>query len=177
MNKNWYVVYTKSQCEKKVAALLTKRKIENFCPLNKIVSYKGNKKRMALEPLFPSFVFVYSTEHQLSLVRQIGCVVNFVYWKANPAVISQAEIEGMHHFTSHQLNIKLEKSAVGANGTARLISDSHIDYNNANNMISIKNSVIKLLLPSLGYILMAETGKSMIDVVNYEFERSEMLVG
>ena len=175
MNKNWYVVYTKPQCEIKVVALLTKRKIENFCPLNKIATFKGNKKRVTQEPLFPSFVFVYSTEHQMSLVRQIGCVVNFVYWKANPAVISQAEIEGIYHFTNHQLNIKLEKSTVGANGKARLISDSHIDYNNNSNMISIKNSVIKLSLPSLGYILMAETEKSMIDVVNYGFERSEML--
>ena len=31
MKKNWYAVYTKAQCEKKVAALLTKKKIENYC--------------------------------------------------------------------------------------------------------------------------------------------------
>ena len=30
MQKNWYVVYTRPQCEKKVAALLTKKKIENW---------------------------------------------------------------------------------------------------------------------------------------------------
>ncbi|KAA9039498.1 hypothetical protein FW778_11815 [Ginsengibacter hankyongi] len=34
MQKNWYAVYTKPHCEKKVSLLLVKRGIENFYPVN-----------------------------------------------------------------------------------------------------------------------------------------------
>ena len=44
MKKNWYAVYTKSRCEKKVSASLTKKKIENYCPLNRVGSPIGGQK-------------------------------------------------------------------------------------------------------------------------------------
>ena len=34
MQKNWYIIYTKPKCEKKVASLLSKKKIENFLPVH-----------------------------------------------------------------------------------------------------------------------------------------------
>ncbi|RYZ19047.1 MAG: antitermination protein NusG, partial [Chitinophagaceae bacterium] len=33
----WYAIYTKPRWEKKVAELLTRKGIENYCPLNKVV--------------------------------------------------------------------------------------------------------------------------------------------
>ena len=80
MKKKWYVVYTKSHCEKKVAALLTKKKIENYCPLNRMAGSKGNSKKWVYEPLFASFVFVHITDEQISYVKQVNSVVNFIYW-------------------------------------------------------------------------------------------------
>ncbi len=45
MQKNWYIIYTKPKCEKKVAAFLTKKKIENFLPLQwKEITYVQKKK-------------------------------------------------------------------------------------------------------------------------------------
>ena len=35
-NKKWYAVYTRPRWEKKVAEILTRRKIENYCPINKV---------------------------------------------------------------------------------------------------------------------------------------------
>ena len=34
MQKNWYIIYTKLKAEKKVSTALTKRKIENYLPVN-----------------------------------------------------------------------------------------------------------------------------------------------
>lgn len=51
MQKNWYAVYTKP-LEKKVAALLSKKKIENFCPLGCVETQNFRKLKLILETPF-----------------------------------------------------------------------------------------------------------------------------
>ena len=72
MKKNWYAVYTKSRCEKKVSALLTKKKIENYCPLNRLLKQSPDRKKIVQEPLFTSYVFVHITEMEMAAIRQIS---------------------------------------------------------------------------------------------------------
>ena len=35
-NKKWFVVHTKPRFEKRVTEILTRKKIENYCPINKV---------------------------------------------------------------------------------------------------------------------------------------------
>lgn len=174
MNKKWHVIYTKSDCEKKVAALLTKKKIENYCPLNRTLNIKGSKKRILTEPLFSSFVFVRVSETEMKFVRQIGCVINFIYWLGAPVVIKDAEIENMVHFAEQYTNISLEKINVNNNGIVRFIAEPNIDMNTDRIMVSVVKSNLKLLLPSLGYVMIAEM-ESTTDVFNLGFERIKMV--
>lgn len=174
MKKNWYVVYTKSQCEKKVAALLTRKRIDNYCPINRKVNTRGSKQKTLAEPLFPSFVFVYVSENEMPFIRQIGSVINFIYWLGTPAIIKDTEIEHIQHFTNQSFNINLEKTSVNPNGVVKIISEPNIDINNNCILISVKSN-FKLSLPSLGYTMVAEIEKSISDVFNYGFERSKVL--
>jgi len=173
MKKNWYAVYTKSHCETKVAALLTKKRIENYCPYNKIISVQSNKQRMVYEPLFPCFVFVYASDSDMTIIRQVGFVINFVYWLGKPAVFKEAEIENIQNFILHHSNIELRKTTVNVNGIVKIISEPHIDINS--NIMSLKNSCFQLLLPSLGYIMIANIEKSTTDVFSLGFERNKMV--
>lgn len=172
MKKNWYAVYTKPNSEKKVAALLTKRKIENYCPLNRIVSYQGNKKRVVFDPLFQSFVFVFANDKEMEIIPKIPFIINFVYWLGKPAIIKDVEIENIQDFTNQHTSIKLEKMNVNTNGLVKVISEPHIDVNN--NVFLLRNSHFKLLLPSLGYVMTAEIDKSSVDLFNRDFERNRM---
>lgn len=174
MNRNWYAVYTKPQCEKKVAALLTKKKIENLCPLNRITNGAGNRRKMLYEPLFPTFVFVYITEGEMLEVRKTGDVINFVYWLGKPAVIKKAEIENAAHFSSVYYNIKLEKSAVNAAGMVRITNEPTINLNAG--IMSVKTTKIRLTLPSIGFAMIAETEKTAADSLLYGKENSTILV-
>jgi transcription antitermination factor NusG len=174
MNKNWYAVYTKTQCEKKVAALLSKKKIENTCPLNCITSNQGNRRKMAYEPLFPSFVFVYISEAEMRIVRQTNDIINFVYWLGKPAVIKAAEIENVLHFANTYHNIKLEKTVVNSNGIVRITNEPQLDLNV--DVISLKTTRIRLSLPSLGFAMTAESGKTGIDAAQYGHANSGMLM-
>jgi len=75
--ENWYALYTKPRWEKKVADLLSKRKIVNYCPLNKVQKQWSDRKKIVLEPLFRSYVFVRISESRQPEIRQIDGVVNF----------------------------------------------------------------------------------------------------
>ena len=170
MNKKWYLVCTKPQRDKKVAAQLTKKKIENFYPLNRIVKIERNKARISFEPLLPSFVFVYISEAEINAIRNINSIINFIYWLENPAVFKEDEIETIRSFTTQFSNINLGKMNVDSNGRAEAIRGYHNDFNNNSKKESNIKDTYKLLLPSLGYIMMAEKERSKNDVFNFGFE-------
>ncbi|MEO9021859.1 MAG: transcription termination/antitermination NusG family protein [Ginsengibacter sp.] len=154
MQKNWYIIYTKPKSEKKVAALLTKKKIENFCPLNckSIVQFRRSK--LVYEPLFVSYVFVNIQKNEINLLKQIENVVSLVFWKGEPAVIHHEEIEAIKDFTSDHQNIKLERTQVNLNGDA--IIDDDRSYSIDGKVLLIKNKSMRINLPSLGFTMIAE---------------------
>lgn len=175
MNRNWYAVYTKPQTEKKVAALLTKKKIENLYPLNRITNGHGNRRKMQYEPLFPTFVFVNITEAEMHEVRKTNDVINFVYWLGKPAVIKTAEIENIAHFAGLYYNIKLEKTAVNSSGMLR-ISNEPVLAGLKTTLLPVKTTKIKLTLPSLGFVLIAETEKASLETFRFGMENSTILM-
>ncbi len=56
--KGWYVVYVRSRCEKKVHETLSEHNIESFLPLVRKERKWSDRKKVVLEPLFKSYVFV-----------------------------------------------------------------------------------------------------------------------
>lgn len=163
MKKKWYAVYTKPKNERKVSALLTKKKIENYCPLKRVTGDDSvDRKKYTLEPLFPSFVFVYITDLEFSSVKQVNDVINFVYWKGEPAVISQIEIESMEQFINEYYNVYTEKTEVSKNNLVRIVSRIP-SIEEGNNVIPLRNSLIKITLPSLGYMICAESVNAYVE--------------
>src|SRR5437868_481336 len=154
MQKNWYIVYTKPHCEKKVAALLAKRKIENICPLNskKIKSFRRSK--ILQEPLFKSYVFVYISLDEITLIKQTDGVINILYWMGEPAVIKQDEIQAIKDFTNDHQNIELERTHVDMYEAAKVIDGP--SYSMEGNVFAVKNKTFKVSLPSIGYIMVAK---------------------
>ena len=104
----WYAVYTKPRWEKKVAALLSSRGIESYCPLNKVIKQWSDRKKKTTTPLFTSYVFVRISEAEKEAVRRTDGVVNFVYWLGKPAVIKENEIEAIRDFVSQHENVVVE---------------------------------------------------------------------
>ena len=161
--KKWLAVYTKPRYEKKVAELLTKKGIENYCPLNRIQKQWSDRKKIILEPLFKSYVFVCIDADETLAVRQTNGVMNFVYWLSKPAVIRHEEIDIIKRFLNDHANVKLEKVAVNVNDTVRIISGPFMEQEGK--VISITNRSIKIMLPSLGYWIHAEAETSRVKVI------------
>ena len=167
MQKKWYAVYTKPNHEKKVLALLSKKKIENYCPLNKITTSENEDNiKTFLEPLFPSYVFVHITEHDIPLVKQLNGVINFVYWLGRPVNIRSIEMENIQEFVDSFSNISVEKTEVNLSNLVRIVSKKPINTD-FENVIALHATVVKITLPSLGYVLSANSTYE-INVLNQE---------
>lgn len=160
---HWYAVYTKPRWEKKVASTLTEQAISCYCPLNKVVRQWSDRKKVVLEPLFRSYVFVQIEEKNQASVKQVDGVVSFVKWLGKPAIIKDEEIAIIQRFLNEHTNIQLEKTQVHLNDTVRIINGPLMEQ--VGNVVMIKNSRIKVVLPSLGYIMSAEVESSDVEVI------------
>ncbi len=176
MQKNWYVIYTKPQCEKKVATLLTKRKIENFVPLVSTENQNSRRNKVVNKPLFKSYVFIRATEQEAGFLKQADGVISLLYWLGKPAVINEVEIDAIREFTADYRNIDLEKLSVNSNVIEKSIFRS--SYEIEGNVIAVKNKTIKINLPSLGYAMIANLkeesvfGREKSISQNYTFAQS-----
>lgn len=157
MTQNWYAVYTKPLCERKVSSALSRRGINNYYPLNKVIKIVPGSKKTVSEPLFGSIVFVRIDESEVWGLKQIPGVINLFYWRTNPAIIREEEIDLLQQFTSIYDNIKVEKSAVNVNGLIRVIDDPIISFKEY--AATIRFQTLKILLPSLGFTMIAEREK------------------
>jgi transcription antitermination factor NusG len=162
--KNWYAVYTRPRWEKKVARQLEQKGIEHYCPLNKVQRQWSDRKKIILEPLFTSYVFVYMNEAQQVPVRQVSGVLNFVYWLKKPAVIQAEEIDVIKRFLKEYQHVKLEKISVNVNDQVRVMSGPLMER--LGNVLEIRNKTVKLSLPSLGYLIVAEIEKTNIEILS-----------
>jgi transcription antitermination factor NusG len=154
MQKNWYAVYTKPSCEKKVASLFTKRKIENYCPLNSRQIKSFRRSKILQEPLFKSYVFVYITMAEIALLKQTDGVISMLYWMGEPAVIKEDEIGAIKEFINDHRNIELERTQVNVHEVARVVDGP--SYSMEGNVVAVKNKTLKVSLPSLGCIMIAK---------------------
>jgi transcription antitermination factor NusG len=155
MQKNWYVIYTKPQSEKKVASFLAKKKIENFIPLVCAEAQKSWRNKIIYRPLFKSYVFVHTDEQEaIAILKHADGAINLLHWLGKPAVINETEVNAIKEFTDGYQNINLEKLSVNATGIERNIQHSTYEVD-GNVLLAVKNKTIKINLPSLGYAIVA----------------------
>ena len=96
--KKWYVVYTKPRWEKKVAALLSEKGVENYCPLNRVTKKWSDRKKTVLEPLFKGYVFLATEAADKWDVKTTQGILNFVHWLGKPAIVKEKEINTIKMF-------------------------------------------------------------------------------
>jgi transcription antitermination factor NusG len=154
MPTNWYLIFTRSNWEERVIDHLQRRRIESFCPYNQVFSISGNRRKYTYKPLFTSYVFVHINSLRLGELKKVEGVVNLVYWLDKPVVIKDVEIEMMRHFLSEHISVRVEKIFVDLNEKVRFTSDS-LEGKNGNETV-LDSIYEKLVLPSLGYSLIAE---------------------
>lgn len=168
METKWHAVYTKPRWEKKVDELLVKKNIESYCPLNKVQRQWSDRKKIVQEPLFSSYVFVHVEEKILPELKKVDGILNLVYWLGKPAVIRDQEIEVIRRFLNEHMNVHLEKAQVNLNDQVRITSGPLMELEGQ--VIAVRNKTVKIILPSLGYQMVAEINTDNLEVIRSAFE-------
>jgi transcription antitermination factor NusG len=160
---NWYALYTRPRWEKKVVTLLKRKGVETYCPFNRTIKQWSDRKKVVEEPLFKSYVFVRIPDADQWLVKSVDGVINIVHWLGKPAVIPENEIEVIKRFLYDFEDVRIEKTEVNLNDKVRILNGPMMCMEG--NVVEIKYKSVKVILPSLGYAMVAEIDKSNLEKV------------
>lgn len=160
--KNWYAIYTKPRWEKKVYALLIEKGMEAYCPLNKVKKKWSDRVKWVEEPLFKSYVFISILEEELTTVRMVGGVVNFVYWLGKPAIIKDKEIELIRSFLNEYTDVWAEPLDLQKNARVRIRKGAFMDKEAK--VVKVLNNKVQVIIESVGYCLMAIVDKRNVSM-------------
>ena len=161
--KNWYVIYTKPRWEKKVYSLLIDKELEAYCPLNRVRRKWSDRIKWVEEPLFKSYVFVKVSEENLTGVRLISGVVNFVYWLGRPAVVKNKEIETIRKFLNDYTEVWAEPITLQKDAKVIIRQGAFMDKEAK--VVKVVNNKVRVLIESIGFSLVAVVARSNVEVV------------
>jgi transcription antitermination factor NusG len=113
---------------------------------------------MIEEPLFKSYVFVKMADENRSSIRMTDGVINFVYWNGKPAVIKEKEILNIQKFLGEHENVSLVKIEFKQNDHVAVAAGPLMDQKGK--VIEVKNKMAKVVIETLGYMLIANISKS-----------------
>ncbi|MDE3213938.1 MAG: antitermination protein NusG [Bacteroidota bacterium] len=150
----WYVLYTRKNCERKTTEFLSRKKFEFFCPLNLVTPVSSEWKKSDLRPLFPSYVFVRLPQPEFLKYQYSDGILSFLYWLDKPAVIPREEIEAIQNFVERYQGIRVEKIPVNQETPLKIVNGLFVEQQGTAQQK--ENKRIKIYLPALGYALSAQ---------------------
>ena len=147
MEKKWFVIYTKSQQELKVASQLSAMGITNYCPTITLVKQYSDRKKKVSKPLLSSYVMVELEENQRQKVFSCSGIVRYLFFLGKPVVVPASDIKLMQD----HLNGVYNDSKV----TTLSVGDSHTITEGpftgvSGRVVETDNTKVKLELASLG---------------------------
>ncbi len=159
----WYAVYTKPRWEKKVAKLLDEKGIENYCPLNKVVKQWSDRKKVVMEPIFKSYVFVRVEEKDKWELKNISGILNFVYWLGKPAVVRDDDIDTIRKFLNEFGEVTVsEIDQLKVNAKVRIKQGIMMNYQGL--LVEVMGNKAKVRIESMGIYLYAQFDKKNLEL-------------
>jgi len=165
LTSHWYAIYTKPRWEKKVHSLLADKKIESYCPLNKVRKKWSDRMKTVEEPLFKSYVFARVNEEEQTKVRMTAGVMNFVYWQGKPAIIPAREIETIRKFLNEYENVLTEPVQLREDGKVIIRQGLFMDHEAK--ILKIEGNRVKVIIESIGYALIASIEKKNLSTLTH----------
>ncbi|MBN7815526.1 UpxY family transcription antiterminator [Algoriphagus pacificus] len=108
----WYVMYTASRSEKKVAARLKENGKEVYLPIVEELRQWSDRKKKVERPLFNGYVFVKTRRNELWECLQVPGAVKFVHFSGQHATIRDEELETIARVISTGVAIESDGSVI-----------------------------------------------------------------
>lgn len=146
---NWYVIYTKSRFEKKTEQLLLEKGIEAYCPKREVSKQWSDRKKLVVEPLFRSYVFVKIKESQKYDVLNTHGVVTFIGYKGGlMATMRESEIDRIKAMLNEYDHQNIKVKSFEPNDLVTISSGAFMDFQGR--VIDHKGHKATLYLEQLG---------------------------
>jgi len=163
-NFNWFAVYTRPRWEKKVAQLLDEKGIENYCPLNKVTKQWSDRRKVILEPVFKSYVFVRVSEDKKWDIKKVNGVLNFVYWLGRPASIPEKDIDTIRKFLNEFSGVQVEQQEdISVNAKVRIKQGLLMNYHGI--LLEVSGNKARVRIDSMGIQLSAQFDKKNLEAL------------
>ncbi|WP_343854142.1 UpxY family transcription antiterminator [Algoriphagus jejuensis] len=108
----WFVMYTTSRSEKKVADRLRERGWEVFLPMIEELRQWSDRKKKVQKALFNGYVFVKTSRNQLWECLQVPGAVKFVHFAGQHATIREEEIEIIQRVIATGVAVETDGSVI-----------------------------------------------------------------
>ncbi|MCX6189611.1 MAG: UpxY family transcription antiterminator [Bacteroidetes bacterium] len=89
---DWFAFYTLPRAEKKVAETLELLQFEHFLPLKKTLKQWSDRKKMVIEPVFRSYIFVKVTPVNIKKVVAVEGILKVIHFGSVPQKIPENQI-------------------------------------------------------------------------------------
>lgn len=154
--KNWYALYTKPRWEKKIDAVLKRKGIESWCPVQKVQRQWSDRKKIIEDPLFKSYVFVHISDAERVKVLMTDGVLNFVHYIGKPAVIRDEEIDLIKKYLSEKEASLSIHALEGFNENERIKVSHGIFMDKEGTVVRGGKKKVYVKLESLGQVMTVE---------------------
>ena len=157
----WFVIYTKSRNEKRVAEKLRQRNIEVYCPLWKRERVWSDRIKLVEEPLFRSYCFVHLEEKDRGLVFGGPGFVRYLFWLEQPAIVRQVEIDLIKKMLNDFDHNTIQVVQYDVADKVRISSGSFMEHQGE--VISQQGKKLLVRLESLGVCISVDTSNTLVD--------------
>lgn len=166
--KIWHAVYTRPGKEKKVADLLKKRKVASYLPVYECECIADGRRKLVIAPVFPRYVFISANGNEKEVLNYSRHMMSYVYWMHEPVEIRNEEIKAMQLFLNEYMCTRLESTPVIPGDEVKL--NNELQLRKRGNIVEASVATVKLTLPSLGKVLVAEIRKEKDEQFTYAKE-------
>jgi len=104
-SKHWYVAYTFPNAEKSIQRNLVKMQITSFLPLRETVREWKDRRKKVSTPLFPNYIFIYSSHNERYEALCIKGIVKYVSFEGKPAIIRNEQIESLKRLVHGDIEV------------------------------------------------------------------------
>jgi len=157
----WYAIYTRPCHEKKINEQLFKEGIESYLPLQTTVRQWSDRKKEIHIPLFPCYIFVFTSAKEYFKALNIPGVIRYVTFEGKAVPIPEKQINYIKNILKQDIEVSVinEKMDIGQPveiiaGPLIGINGELIEYANNKRVIIRLDEINKTLLVNvpLSYI-------------------------
>ncbi len=120
----WYVMYTRSRAEKKVADMLKEEGVEVYLPMVEELRQWSDRKKKVQKALFNGYVFVKTNRNNLWNCLKVPGAVKFVYFSGEHAIIRDEDVETIQRVVATGVAIETDGSDIGPGEKVKVIGGS-----------------------------------------------------